>query len=290
MYPEILEAAKEALAQSHGVREILSTRSVGGGSINDAFSLHTDKGPFFIKINDAGRYPGMFEAEARGLSVLEGASSIRVPEGILTGSAGNHAFILMEYLESGAPAKDFWRSFGRGLAELHRNSSDAFGLDHDNYIGSLPQSNTAHPDWNRFFISERLEPMARMARDKGLADSPLLQSLDRLYRQLGSVFPVEAPSLLHGDLWSGNFMTGPQGEPCIIDPAVYYGFREMDIGMSKLFGGFSGKFYEAYNDAWPMEPGWQGRVDICNLYPLLVHVNLFGAGYIGQVKEVLKRF
>ncbi|MCB0395526.1 MAG: fructosamine kinase family protein [Flavobacteriales bacterium] len=265
-------------------------RALSGGSINQAFCLETSLGSFFLKYNTANRFPGMFEAEARGLRLLNNAGVIRIPNVVYVGSTQSHVFLILEFLDRSPQQKDFWETFGRKLAALHRCSSDQFGLDHSNYIGSLTQSNTGHIHWHTFFIEERLEPQLRLASNAGLISDSLTASFKTLFSRMVDMFPVEQPSLLHGDLWSGNFLIGPQGEPCLIDPAVYFGHREMDLAMTRLFGGFEAKFYRAYQEVWPLQSGWQERMDLCNLYPLMVHVNLFGGGYLSQVKDILRRF
>jgi fructosamine-3-kinase len=196
----------------------------------------------------------------------------------------------MDFLETGSRRSTFWEDFGRALAQLHRKSQESFGLEHDNYIGSLPQSNKTHASWSEFFIQERLEAQLKRARDRNKIGGDILLRMEKLFHRLEGLFPFEPPALLHGDLWSGNFFCGVDGEACIFDPAVYFGHREMDIGMSKLFGGFDPAFYQAYNAEWPLGDDWENRVDIANLYPLLVHVNLFGGGYLSQVRSILQRF
>ncbi len=265
---------------------------IGGGCINDALRAETSAGVFFVKHNNARQYPGMFEAEARGLALLKGASgdTLGVPEVITYGESQDQAMLVLEFIEEGRRQEGFWEAFGHGLAQLHRQSQSSFGLDHPNYIGSLPQSNQPHPAWIDFFVEERLEPQLRMARDSEKAGSDLSRSFQALYPRLGDFFPEERPSLLHGDLWSGNFMADNRGRPALIDPAVYYGHRYMDLGMSQLFGGFASAFYDAYHQALPLEPSWRQSMDIANLYPLMVHVNLFGGGYLGSVQRILRRF
>ncbi|MBE0662350.1 MAG: fructosamine kinase family protein [Bacteroidales bacterium] len=270
--------------------KVISLDAVSGGDINQAFRVRTQSGLYFLKYNDAVRFPGMFETEALGLKLLKRLNAPRVPKALAHGESENHSWLLLEFIEQGSYGKNFWDGFGLLLAQLHKNSNESFGLDHDNYIGSLPQSNKKHTTWNEFFIEERLEKQLEMARNKGLVDNNLMRSFNRLFKEIPSIFPSEPPALVHGDLWSGNFMCDANGNPCIIDPAVYFGFREMDIAMSKLFSGFESHFYEAYHDAFPMAPGWQSRIEICNLYPLLVHVNLFGGGYLGSVKSVVTRY
>jgi len=171
-----------------------------------------------------------------------------------------------------------------------RLTNTNFGLDYNNYIGSLHQQNNLHPTWVDFFINERLQPQIKLARDNNEIDSTTILKFENLYKKLDEVFPKEKPALLHGDLWSGNFMSDEKGESVIMDPTVYYGHREMDIAMAKLFGGFDAEFYSSYNEHYPLENGWEQRINVCNLYPLMVHVNLFGGGYLGQVKSILSKF
>lgn len=292
MLPEKLNAAIASMLAQKNKKEtsIISARSLSGGSINYAYLLETSSGKYFVKYNKASAYPGMFAQEARGLEFLFSANAIRVPEVIGTGESGNNSFLLLEYIEAASQKNDFWEVFGQKLAKLHSNTAGNFGLDHDNYIGSLPQYNNTHERWTDFFREERLQVQIDLAGRSGLLSKGMLSAFERLFKKLDEIFPDVSPSLIHGDLWSGNYMVDEKGEACIIDPAVYYGSREMDIGMSRLFGGFSGRFYEAYNAACPMAPGWQQRLDICNLYPLMVHVNLFGGGYVGSVEAILRRF
>ena len=231
---------------------IVSVQAEGGGCINQAYTLETTSGKFFLKTNHAGLYPRMFEKEALGLQALSEAGEIFVPRPLVHGDCGDISFLLLEHIRSSSKMSDFWEDFGRSLALLHKHSSDLFGLEYDNYIGSLEQNNRKHNNWIPLAGNE------------------------------------EHPSLLHGDLWSGNYMVSSSGKPCLIDPAIYYGHREMDISMTRLFGGFAEAFYSAYNNEFPLESGWNSRSDVCNLYPLMVHVNLFGGSYLRSVKEILK--
>lgn len=264
-------------------------RGVGGGSISDAYRIETNEGSYFVKVNALDAIPSFFEAEADGLARLGRTKAIRVPQVIAFGEDHDDAYLLMEHIQRGVPGKGFWEEFGRSLARLHRNTQDQFGLERPNYIGTLKQVNLPEPDWASFFQHHRLEPLVKMARDKHKLNDAIVLRFERLYNHLGDLFPREAPALLHGDLWKENFLVGPAGEPVLIDPAVYYGHREMDVAMTRLFGGFNDEFYSAYAAEWPLEPGWEERVDLCNLYPLLVHVNLFGGGYVAQLDAALKR-
>jgi fructosamine-3-kinase len=292
MIPIEIVSQLEILLQKHtGIEALIErTQAVGGGSINAAYQIRYAGQDYFLKYNQAKRYPKMFELETKGLKILSRSKKIRLPEVIGTGEAGQTTFLLLEHIETGYPDNNFWETFGEELADLHRETHETFGLDHDNYIGSLHQSNTIATNWSDFFITQRLKPQLKMAAGKGMLTSQTLNAFEKLFAKLPMLFPDEVPALLHGDLWSGNFLCDSNQNPVLIDPAVYYGHREMDLAMSKLFGGFSPRFYEAYHAAYPLETGWQERVDLCNLYPLLVHVNLFGGGYVGQLQSSLRRF
>ncbi|MBI3501977.1 MAG: fructosamine kinase family protein [Bacteroidetes bacterium] len=267
-----------------------SISPVGGGCINETAKVKTSLGIFFAKWNDAKQFPKMLEAEAKGLQLLKDTNEIKVPEVISQKTTGNTQYFILEFIESSSMEKHFWYNFGKSLAKLHQHSSEKFGLDHNNYIGSLPQSNRQHSLWSDFFILERLEPQIKSARDNSRIGNIISQKFSKLFSQLEKIFPPEKPALLHGDLWSGNYMIGNNGEPVFIDPAIYFGHREMDLAMTKLFGGFSAEFYESYHEEFPLEKDWQKRIDICNLYPLMVHVNLFGGSYAMQVENILRKF
>ncbi len=279
-------AEKELGSSLNKPVSIISSSSISGGCINHAFKIDTTIGEFFLKHNNASLYPEMFSAEEQGLRLLRDAGEIFIPRPICSGEDGTNSFLILDFVRDGTRVNNFWDAFGVSLARLHQHTADKFGLDHNNYIGSLPQSNMQHISWTDFFICERLEPQIKKADlDKGIHDK-----FTRLFGLLPNIFPKEPPALLHGDLWNGNYMVGEDGQPVIIDPAVYYGHREMDIGMTMLFGGFDRMFYDSYNQEYPLEHGWESRLDICNLYPLLVHVNLFGGSYINQVKSILGKF
>jgi protein-ribulosamine 3-kinase len=276
---------QNAIEQKLGCK-ILQAKNVGGGSINVAARLETTHGNYFIKWNSASQFPGMFEAEAKGLALLEINSGFAIPKVISVGNVQDQSYILMTHLDAG---RSNWTKAGQLLAKMHTVRSGEFGLDHDNYIGSLSQKNTTHKSWPEFFTNERVLPQVQLAVDKGLLDRSDSLHAGNFCLRINEIFPIELPSLLHGDLWSGNMMFSSKG-PSIFDPAVYYGHREMDIAMTKLFGGFESGFYESYNEVLPLEKNWEQRVQYCNLYPLLVHVNLFGGGYVNDVRRILNHF
>jgi len=196
--------------------------------------------------------------------------------------------VAREVLTPGKRRPDFDEALGRSLAALHVFCASSFGLDHDNFIGRLAQSNATTDDWASFYLVSRLEPQLRLAADHGLIDHGTRSSFDALRRVLpAGVGPEESPSRLHGDLWGGNLHADETGQPCLIDPAVYGGHREIDLAMMRLFGGFGERVFAAYEEAWPLAPGSGERVSLYQLYPLLVHVNLFGGSYVGSVQRAL---
>lgn len=273
-----------------GVKRILQHKPVSGGDINQAYQLETSNGRFFIKVNhrDEG---ALFETERKGLDLLASAQVMKVAKPIVHGYWEQFQYLVLEWVyTANATTKTFWETFGTQLAQLHQTSSETFGLDHHNFIGSLHQDNSPRSSWESFFIECRLAPQAQKAHEAGLLSATHMQQLEMLYQELPSLLPAGQPSLLHGDLWSGNFMVHSQEEPVLIDPAVYFGHSEMEMAFTKMFGGFDQQFYNSYQSAWPMAPGFEQRVDIYNLYPALVHVNLFGTGYLPHITSCLSRF
>ncbi len=280
---------QDKLIETFGIDfKIYELVPVYGGDINQSYKIKTSHGDFFIKLNDAQLFPGMFEKEAHGLQAIQKTGSIRVPRVVKCGETGDTAFLLMEYIEEGKKAGNFWENFGRQLADMHRHTEKFYGFYEDNYIGSLLQFNTPDPSWVNFYIEQRLKPQIKMAANNQKLDIDMLDAFERLFDKLHDLLPDEFPHLLHGDLWNGNFLTAKDGTPVLIDPAVYYGNREVDLAMTKLFGGFDEKFYQAYNEAYPLLSGWEERIPIYQLYPLLVHVNLFGGGYADSIRRILK--
>ena len=288
---EIVKAINQWLPlKADNSSAIRDTDVLSGGCINQCYRLNTNKASYFVKYNFADRFPGMFAAEAKGLSLLKSAQTIHVPEVLYQSEAGEYAFLLLEYIAEGNKSRDFWENFGRNLARLHRASHDFFGLDQDNYIGSLPQMNNHCKSWEEFLVLNRLSPLVKKAFDQKLLSREDINGFERLYPKIENLLPKEKPALLHGDLWSGNFRVNSNGEASIIDPAVYFGHREMDIAMTKLFGGFSADFYNFYNDENPLEKGWEKRVEFNQLYPLLVHLILFGSSYAQQIRHIVRKY
>lgn len=271
--------------------EVIGTQLLSGGGINTAAQVFSSEGVFFVKWNHCDEYHDMFEAEARGLDLLRRTDTFAVPTVIGFDRQQGRDYLILEYLDSGAPAPDYWENFGQSLAQLHAQTQPTFGLHFDNYIGSLPQINTLNANGFTFFFEQRILPQAGLALYNELLDRRLYDKILTLRDRLPDLLPNDRPALLHGDLWVQNVVVQDQsGLAALIDPAVHYGFREAEIAFTKLFGGFDQRFYDAYHEAFPLDAGFEGRVPIYNLYPLLVHTNLFGTGYLAGVEKVLKRF
>ena len=266
--------------------EIRSIDSLTGGDINEVFVITSDKGKFVIKINDASRFPGMFDAEKLGLDLLREPEVFDVPQPLETGIAGSHSYLILECIDTGTPSADFWRVFGEQVAKLHQTSASSFGLRSDNYIGSLPQYNQHRNSASAFYIDMRLQPQLTMAAEKGFD----LNVSDKFLTNCKELIPEEPPALVHGDLWNGNYLVNSRGLPCLIDPAVAFAPREMDLGMMHLFGGFSSELFDIYNEIYPLQGNWKDRLDLWKLYYLLVHLNIFGAGYLNQVNSIISRY
>jgi protein-ribulosamine 3-kinase len=264
---------------------------IGGGSINETYRL-TVNGTLklFCKINSSNGFPALFEKEKRGLELLASLGIIRVPKVLATWSIGEKQVLILEWINQGPKTEKFWNRFGEKMAALHHITDDHFGWEEDNYLGALVQSNEASPNWIDFFILQRLEPQIRLAADKNLLSEADLAGFKRLSRFLPDIFPPQAPSLLHGDLWSGNFLCDQESEPVLFDPAVYFGHPGMDFGMTTLFGGFEKPFYEAYGHLCPFPVNYLDHWETCRLYPLLVHLNLFGKSYLPEIAHTLRRF
>jgi len=270
---------------------------VHGGDINQCYCLHTHDAKYFLKVNNAFHYPGMFAKEANGLQALvsglptfEKLPTLVVPQVIKYGTVEQQQYLLLDWLEAGRSKPGFWENFGTALATIHRQNQPYYGWEEDNFIGSLVQYNNKHSSWPVFFSECRIMPLVQLLFNNGSFTKQDVLNTGLFCKKTKELFPHEPPSLLHGDLWSGNFMTTAKGDAAIYDPAVYYGHREMDIGMTKLFGGFDPRFYDAYSEAYPLEKNWLRRLPLTQLYPLLVHAILFGGHYVGSAKDIIKQF
>jgi fructosamine-3-kinase len=266
---------------------------VGGGDISPAARIELPDGRQGLVKWRSGPPAGLFTAERQGLELLRAARVLRVPNVLAQGEAeaACPAFIVLEWLEPAPAAPKTGEALGHGLAALHRVTAATYGLDHDNFIGANPQPNTPRPDWVTFFREQRLGFQVELAGQNGYLPSRRARLLEKLLARLDEWLPARPPaSLLHGDLWGGNWLTTTSGEPALIDPAVYYGHREADLAFTRLFGGFPPAFYAAYQQSWPLAEGHEARQALYNLYHLLNHLNLFGETYGEQVDTILRRY
>ncbi len=288
---ELLREITSQLAQHLGTGlEYRSHQPLFGGDINQAFLLHTVSGtPLFIKINKASRLE-MFEAESEALEEIIRSNTLRAPAPILAATAQGRAFLAMEFIEIGGGSAKSEEALGHGLAAMHQTRAPLFGWQRDNTIGSTRQINRQEHSWATFWREQRLAPQLRWAAERG-GSSALLQKGERLLEEVEQLLGEREtiPSLLHGDLWGGNWSSAENGEPVIYDPALYHGDREADLAMTELFGGFSSHFYDAYNESWPLDPGYGQRKGLYNLYHILNHFNLFGGGYGRQAERMIDR-
>lgn len=276
---------------SENIGEAVKTyQPVSGGDISDAYLITTSSNRYFLKTNNASFALKMFTAERNALELIGNTDTIRTPKIIQTGQFQKTAFLLMEFIESKEPNRKDFEQLGYQLARLHQKTNSVFGFEEDNFIGRLIQSNQQHSRWIDFYVQERIEPQLNMAHRANLLSASDVPSIQKMTEVWFPLFAGIQPSLLHGDLWSGNFLISTDGSPYLIDTATYYGHGEVDIAMSRLFGGFGNSFYEAYFEQIPKQKGLEERNKIYQLYYLLVHLNLFGRAYYSSVREVLKYF
>lgn len=286
MWQQIEKAISQHLGEEFTIK---SKSSVGGGCINSAFRVSSGKEDFFVKLNTADKLE-MFIAEVEGLQELANANAIQVPAPVCYGTADNQAYLVMEALNIGSGKAGVMQQFGEQLATMHQHTKSKFGWHRDNTIGSTHQPNKWNSSWLDFWRNERLGFQLTLAARHGASRS-FLNKGEQLQDNLEIFFDGYKPeaSLLHGDLWSGNYSITLKGEPVIFDPAVYYGDREADIAMTELFGGFGHDFYSAYNNAWPLHVDYKIRKTFYNLYHIINHFNMFGGGYASQAEGMLDR-
>ena len=268
--------------------KIVSKVSVGGGCIANTCIITTESGTkYFVK--SYGSNNEILRNESNGLKELGKAKAVRIPKVIIL----DDDFLLLEFIEQGRRSKNFSAEFGRQFAQMHKFKGEKFGFFENNFIGSNPQRNIYETDnWSRFFWQKRLLHQYKLAEHNHFVNSELKISFLKLEKAFPSIISgtEEPPTLLHGDLWSGNYMVDSSGAAVLIDPAVYYGHREADLAMTKMFGGFDSDFYHAYNEEFPLAEDWEYRIDLYMLYHVLNHLNLFGSGYYSQAISIIKKY
>ena len=268
-------------------QKVVSYASLGGGCIGNALKIITENGnKYFVKSYQNSK---IHQAEANGLNELKTANAIRIPRVLKF----NDNFLFLEYIESAPPVKDFSRKFGQQFAQLHKTKGKNYGYFEDNFIGSTEQINLPQNDnWVEFFLENRLMFQFRLAENKGYASSSLSSGMKNIEKNIEKILDgsEEYPALLHGDLWAGNYIPDNRGNPCLIDPAVYFGHREADLAMTKLFGGFDHEFYQSYDEEYPLIEGWEYRENLYKLYHVLNHLNLFGTSYLAQAEYIMKSY
>ena len=288
-----LKAAINDRVSQHfaGGNSTIQFQSIGGGSINQTYKLSFANKAIFCKINSVTKFPHLFQRESSGLELIRKQGIIQAAEVFDCFEVNGMQILLLKWIHEGERSESFWKKFGEQLAALHHITAVDFGLDEDNFMGSIPQSNWPSVNWTNFFVEQRLNPLQQKCADKKLLSYRCCQQFENLYQQLPNIFDKEQkPALLHGDLWSGNFMCNQGSEPVLIDPAVYFGHPSVDLGMTTLFGGFAPSFYEAYRFHSPFPSNYEEQWQVCNLYPLLIHLYLFGSSYLTQVERTLSRY
>jgi len=282
----VLPTAVTSWCTENGWGPVVSSEALTGGMVSRTERLTTSDNRSLILKSNSDAPADIFAREAEGLGALTVSGGPRIPTVFLVGSD----LLLLEDLQPTPPQPHFWEEFGQRLAALHLQTGTQYGFSRDNYCGVTPQPNPWTESGCEFFAEYRLRYQARLAHDKGHLSTEDLRRAETLCERLPDLVPPQSPALIHGDLWSGNALCGPNGEPALIDPAAHFGWAEAELGMTLLFGGFPRAFYDAYLHTYPLAPGWRERVDIYNLYHLLNHLHVFGQSYLGRVQSVLKHY
>lgn len=261
-----------------------------GGNFNLAVRVKTGSAEYFIKWNQ-GEHQGLFEAEAKNLQLIQKSGTIDVPGVLGTGTLDEKEYLMMDCIQSAEKSAYYWSDFGGKLAHLHqKHAGKGHGLDYDNFLGAAKQENTWCADGVQFFIQNRLKKQVDTAIYHRKISADMEEKFNLLYDKLPQLIPNESSALLHGDLWSGNAMVNAKGEITLVDPCCYFGLREAELAFTTMFGGFPTEFYEAYHHTFPIEKDFHNRIPLYNLYPLMVHVNLFGEGYLPAVTKILSSY
>ena len=284
MWNQITKAISEKTGRDF---QLVNSRSIGGGCINQAYHLVGEQTEYFVKLNSAVKVE-MFSVEALGLEEMYNTQSITIPQPICWGAAENNSYLVLEYYSFGRGSNESWVAMGKQLALLHKKgTSNRFGWQVNNTIGSTPQINDWYDNWADFFAEKRIGYQLRLANRHGGNFRNSQAIVEKIRNYLSTHKP--SPALVHGDLWSGNASFTSEGEPIIFDPACYYGDREVDLAMTELFGGFPSAFYQGYQQEYRIDEGYEQRKTIYNLYHILNHFNLFGGGYEYQSQTMINQ-
>lgn len=268
--------------------EVNKLQRCSGGSINDVIECQTNNFHVALKLNEVEKFPKMFEKEVEGLNLLS-LTPFRIPKILKQGYFQKWSYLILEFINDKGTSYSN-EKLGENLAKMHLITSQYFGLEYDNYIGSIPQQNSVKKSWSSFYLEMRLQPLVKICFDQNKIHKSDIRLFEKFYLELDKIIPKEVPALLHGDLWKGNIISDEYAEPVLIDPAVYYGHREMDLSMLLLFGSISEQTIETYNDIFPLEKNWKERTDIHQLYPLLVHLTLFGESYLKPIQGIVGKY
>ena len=268
----------------------LRIQPIGGGCINDCYRISNSQRSYFCKINSATKFPHLFQREAEGLQLLATQNIIRTPSIIDYFTYNGFQVLLLEWITPGEKTSSFWTLLGEKLAHLHRTFGTSYGLEMDNYMGSIIQQNNYTDQWDDFFIKNRLQPLLDKSIQLNLVMADFEKKIKNIFPRISETFTKEPPALLHGDLWNGNLMADSNSNPVLIDPAVYYGHLSVDLGMTNLFGGFDKRFYDSYNYHYPLPSNHKEQWMLANLYPLFIHLILFGKSYLPQIENIVNEF
>ncbi len=282
----------QRLFKQHNYPEVVQIKQLYGGDINLVYKVETSQGTYCIKVSKEIKDAEIFALEKKSLNFLVDTADVNVPQLYLTEIFEGLSFLMMTYIPetNKLASESFWKYLSQQVEQLHATKKEQFGLDFTTFIGPYKQDNSWKNSWAEFYIENRLEPQIKRSFDGGLLNKKLVGNMERFFGELPSFYPIEKASLLHGDLWSGNVLKSSDYRSFFIDPAIYFGHREMDIAMMSLFGGFDPLFFESYQHNLPMDKGWRERLPFGQLYPLLVHLNLFGNSYFPAIEKILKPF
>lgn len=275
----------------HEFGTIQNWQALSGGDTSGVYRFVASESVLVAKTSSGDQNRDVLSAERDGLRALASTNTVQIPEVLFYHkSAENGEVLITNFIESGSKTAASLREFGRNLARLHQVEVPLFGWTRDNFIGALPQSNKEQKDWSCFYVAERLVPQLHLAQDKGLLPGHLVPNEDKLHQVCKIILGTPQASPIHGDLWGGNYLINPQGQGVVIDPSFYHGHGEVDLAMSRLFGGFGPAFYAGYHEVIPEAAGAEERRDLYQLYYLLVHLNMFGRSYLSSVAAVLQRY